>query len=165
MEKTNKVPQTNTSTHSKHGKRQWLFYLLIFWILGKTVGCLTLIPHPWGPKVQASLPNGDIVYFQSRSIGRETDDRLTLITFTDDIRYDFWVDQIHAGFGRVIIKLKEDGTGIWIESDGKVGASLDLTIREFRPEYSSQFTWAKLGEGKIIADGQTGNPFNLFLPW
>jgi len=123
-----------------------------------------MIPHPWGPQIVGFLPDQDKIVFQSRVIGRETDDRLTWIT-SDGRRKDYWVDRIHAGFDYVVIKLNDNGSGIWIESDGKVAASLDLITGEFRCEQEPQFSWAKFSTGKTIAEGQTTTVLNLFLPW
>ena len=46
------------------------------WLLGKTAGCIFLIPGPWGPEIKSPLPDGGSIAFRSRPIGKETDDQL-----------------------------------------------------------------------------------------
>ena len=138
-------------------------WIIAVWLIGKMGGCIFLIPGVWGPEISSHLPNGSKVIFQSQPVGRETNDRLTLIN-SEGKRQDYWVDQIHAGFSYVTIKLSDDGTGIWIESDGKVGASLNLLTGDFRDEHSSQFEWAHYGHGNKIAEGRTWSFLNIIYP-
>jgi len=139
-------------------------WIIALWFIGKIGGCYFGIPGVWGPEISGQLPDGGKVIFQSQPVGRETNDRLTLIS-SEGKRQDYWVDQIHAGFSYIIIKLKDDGTGIWIESDDKVGASLNLITGDFRDEHSPQFEWAHYGHGKKIAEGRTWSLLNIILPW
>ncbi len=39
------------------------------------------------------------------------------------------------------------GSQLWVESDGKVGASIDLTTSDFRAELDPQHKWAEYGTG------------------
>jgi hypothetical protein len=142
----------------------WLGLVIGIWFLGKVAGLIFLIPHPWGPEVRGSLPMGGFVIFQSRIVGRETDDRLTWIR-ADGQRQEFWVDRIHAGFEYVTIRLRDNGKGVWVEAYGKVGASLDLTTGEFRAEHDPQFEWAVFGKGEVIGAGRTWSIMSIFLPW
>lgn len=137
--------------------------ILIAWFVGKCSSCLLMLPGPWGPEVRGQLPSGGYLVFQSRPRGRETDDRLTWISGKGETKH-FWVDQIHAGFERVVLKRKEDGTGVWVESDGKVGGSLDLGTGEFRAELDPQFPWAQYGTGKKIAEGRTWSFLQVLCP-
>jgi hypothetical protein len=141
-----------------------LKWILALWFIGKIGGCVLAVPGFWGPEVIGVLPNGHKIIFQSRPIGRETDDRLIWID-AEGYRRDYWVDQIHAGFSYVVIKSKDDENGVWIESDGKVGASLDLLTNDFREEQSKQLEWARYGEGNKIAEGRTWSFINIILPW
>ena len=149
----------------RHFKTFWRMFLLILglWIVGKFAGCVLMTQGPWGPEVRGRLPDGGHVIFQSRSVGRETDDRLSWID-KDGTRQDFWVDQCHCGFSYVTIKLREDSKGVWVESDGKVGSSLDLITGEFRFEHAVQFEWAQYGEGKVIAEGRTWGIWTILHP-
>ena len=140
-----------------------LCIIVVLWVFAKLAGCCIMVPRPWGPEVRGDLPDGGYIVFQSRVIGRETDDRLTWVT-KDGLRRHFWVDRIHCGFGYVTLKLRDDGKGIWVESDGKVGASLDLATGEFRAEFDTQFEWAKYGQGKAIAEGLTWGILQILLP-
>ncbi|MFN0051873.1 MAG: hypothetical protein ACKV0T_06760 [Planctomycetales bacterium] len=78
----------------------------------------------------------------------------------DGATQHFWVDQIHAGFGHVTIKYSGNGDRVWVESDGKVGASIDLLTSDFRSEMHQQHAWAKMGSGTTLDAG-----FNFSLRW
>ncbi|MCK4625121.1 MAG: hypothetical protein KAV00_07420 [Phycisphaerae bacterium] len=156
-------PHRHGSAKRKVIIRVALFVLLV-WIIGKFAGCFLLLPGLWGPKVVGNLPDGGQIIFQSRAMGRESDDRLTWIR-KDGKRHDYWVDRVHGGFLYVVIKVREDGKGMWVESDEKVGASLDLETGEFRSEIDPQFEWARYGEGQTIAEGKTWSWRQLLVPW
>ena len=141
-----------------------LLGILVIWFVGKVAGCCLMATGPWGPEVRGDLPDGGYVCFQSRPVGRETDKRLVWVAPGGAAR-EFMVDRTHAGFGRVVLKLRNDGKGVWVEADGKVGASLDLETGEFRPEYASQFDWAAYGAGRIIGAGRTSSILWLLGPW
>jgi hypothetical protein len=123
-----------------------------------------LVPGPWGPRVGGRLPNGNEIYFQARKVGKETDDRLTWVSPAGHSKH-FWVDQIHAGFGHVTVKYSNGGDRVWIESSGKVGASIDLTTEDFRAEHERQHSWAVLGEGEALDSGSTGTILSILGPW
>lgn len=144
--------------------RRWLVLPLVVWLCVKVNGCYLCQPGPWGPRVGGSLPNGHIVYFQARPVGGETDDRLTWIN-TEGASREFWVDQIHAGFPHVTLKYNGEGNQVWVESDNKVGASLDLETGEFRAERYEQFPWVIYGEGQSLASGRTWSILWLLGPW
>ena len=82
------------------------------------MGWILIIPGPWGPSVKGELPQQGHVIFQSRHVGSETDDRLIWINDKGIIK-SYWVDQVHVGFDYVTIKLRNNGKGLWIESDGE----------------------------------------------
>ena len=130
----------------------------------KVGGCLLMLTGPWGPRIGGTLPNADSVYFQARPVGRETDDRLTWITPNGETRH-FWVDRIHAGFAYVTIKYDDGGNRVWIESDGKVGASIDLRTGDFRSEHEPQHAWAIFGAGTILDAGITFSILGILGPW
>ena len=88
-----------------------------------------------------------------------------MMTKKNGDRSEYWVDQTHAGYNSVVLKVKEDGMGVWVESDGKVGASLDLSAGVFRSEHEKQFSWAVYGKGAKIAEGSTGTILSLLVPW
>lgn len=148
-------------TRSIWSALQWLFLL---WVCLKIGGCVLMVRGPWGPKIGGKLPNGVEVYFQARPVGRETDDRLTVVAVNAATKH-FWVDQIHAGFGHVTLKYNDNGDQLWVESDGKVGASIDLTTGDFRAELDTQHEWAKHGAGTKLDSGNTGSMIWLLGPW
>lgn len=80
------------------------------------------------------------------------------------MRY-FWIDRIHAGFARVTLKFLRDGDRVWVESDGKVGASLDVNTGEFRSELDPKPAWAKYGQGQKLDEGVTSSVLWLLGPW
>lgn len=143
---------------------RWAKILLVMWLCMKMGGCLLAVPGPWGPKIGGKLPNSHSVYFQARPVGRETDDRLIWLTPNGRERH-FWVDQIHAGFGHVTLKYVGGGDRVWVEADGKVGASINLTDGDFRSEDQPQHDWAVLGTGETLSAGSTGNILWLIGPW
>ncbi|MBN2376852.1 MAG: hypothetical protein JXD22_10640 [Sedimentisphaerales bacterium] len=145
-------------------KSKIILTIFLIWFFGKLMGGLFLIPHPWGLEISGDLPDGGRVYFQSRQVGNETDNRLVWIDKMGQ-RNEFWVNRNHAGPEYVVMKVKSDKTGVWIESDEKVGASLDLTTGEFRSEDDIQFEWAKYGLGTTLAKGWTRGILNLLLPY
>lgn len=92
------------------------------------------------------------IYFQARPAGFETDDRLTVIAPNVTPKH-YWVDQVHAGFEHVVLKYNNTGNQLWVESDGKVGASIDLTTNDFRAEGDPQHEWAKFGTAQRSTQG------------
>lgn len=130
----------------------------------KIGACVLMLTGPWGSRVGGILPNGHSIYFQARPVGRETDDRLTWVSPDQNTRH-FWVDQTHAGFDHVTIKYTNDGDRVWVESDGKVGASIDLLASDFRAEQDSQHSWAILGGGTLLDAGSTGSILWSLGPW
>jgi len=141
----------------------WIVRAILLLIVVKFVGCVFMLRGVWGPQVGGVLPNGHTVYFQAQPVGRETDDRLTWIDPNGVVQH-FMVNQIHAGFSYVSVKYLDQGDRVWVESDNEVGASLDLTTGEFRPEQQPQFNWAKLGAGETLAEGRTWAIANFCLP-
>ena len=119
---------------------------------------------PWGPRVGGKLPNGTEVYFQARPAGFETDDRLTVIA-PNKAPIHYWVDQVHGGFEHVVLKYNNTGNQLWVESDGKVGASIDLTINDFRSESETQHNWAAYGTGTTLDSGKTSTISSFLSPW
>jgi hypothetical protein len=124
--------------------------------------------HDWGPQVRGRVTNGTEVFFQSRVVGRETDDRIVVIS-PQRAEREYMVDQIHAGFGYVVLKVNDGETQLWVEADGKVGASLDLSTGEFWPEGQNQAPWARYGTGRVLAEGRTWSFHQvliyLIVPW
>jgi hypothetical protein len=104
------------------------------------------------------------VTFQTRRVGTETDKRLIWVDSTG-LRRLYWVDRSHAGFHHVVLKQTDDGMGVWVESDGKVGASLRLDNGDFRGEFFEQFPWAVYGQGITVGQGTTGSVVWLLVPW
>ena len=123
-----------------------------------------MVPAPWGPRIGGTLPNGSEVYFQARKVGGGTDDRLTVVAADAQPKH-YWVDQIHAGFDHVTIKYADNSNQVWIESDGEIGASIDLATDDFRAELDQQHEWAKLGSGTTLDSGNTGSIIWLVGPW
>jgi len=109
------------------------------------------------------LPNGTEVYFQARPAGFETDDRLTVIVPNITPKH-YWVDQVHGGFERVALKYNNTGNQLWVESDGKVGASIDLTINDFRSESETKHNWAAYGTGTTLDSGNTSTILSFLSP-
>ena len=142
---------------------RWIVRAFFLLMLFKFVGCLFMVRGVWGPQVGGVLPNGHTIYFQSQPVGRETDDRLTWIAPNGEVK-NFWVDRIHAGFSYVTIKYSDRGDRVWVESDHKVGASLDLATGEFQWEQQPQPKWAELGGGETLAAGRTWAVANFFWP-
>ena len=118
----------------------------------------------WGPKVGGILPDGTEVYFQARPGGFETDDRLTVVAPDGDPEH-FWVDRVHTGFEYVVLKYNDTGTQLWVESDGKVGASIDLSTKDFRSEHDPQHEWAEYGTGTTLDSGNTFSILSFLRPW
>lgn len=143
---------------------RWVKAVLVLWLCVKISGCYLVVPSPWGPKIGGTLPNGTKVYFQARKVGGETDDRLTVIA-PDAERQHFWVDRIHAGFDHVKIKYIDHGKYVWVESDGEVGASIDVAEGDFRAEIDQKHEWAKLSKGTTLDAGYTGSIIWLIGPW
>jgi hypothetical protein len=110
------------------------------------------------------LPDGTEVYFQARPAGFETDDRLTVIEPGKSPMH-YWVDQVHGGFEHVVLKYHNAGKQLWVESDGKVGASIDLTTADFRSELDTQHSWAAYGTGTTLDSGDTSSFLSLFSLW
>ena len=135
----------------------------VFWVLF-AIGRVLTNTAPWGPKIGGTLPNGTEVYFQARPGGFETDDRLTVLA-PNMMPKHYWVDQVHAGFAHVVLKHNATGTQLWVESDGKVGASIDLTTSDFRSEHDPQHQWAKYGTGTTLDSGSTISIFSILRPW
>ena len=119
---------------------------------------------PWGPRIGGKLPDGTIVYFQARPVGFETDDRLTVVAPNDTLKHH-WVDRVHGGFEHVVLKYNHTGSQLWVESDGKVGASIDLVTGDFRAEHDSQHGWAKYGTGTTLDSGNTIDIIWLLRPF
>jgi len=119
---------------------------------------------PWGPKIGGKLPNGIEVYFQARPGGFETDDRLTVVV-PGMMPKHYWVDREHGGFEHVVLKHNTNESQVWVESDGKVGASIDLTTSDFRAEHDPQHHWAKCGTGTTLDSGNTSSLFSILRPW
>ncbi|HEY2413900.1 MAG TPA: hypothetical protein VGI40_16735 [Pirellulaceae bacterium] len=142
---------------------RWLKIIFVVWICMKFGGCILMLPGPWGPRVGGILPNGHSIYFQARPVGRETDDRLTWVS-PDGNTVHLWVDQTHAGFGHVTIKYTNNGDRVWVEADGKVGASIDLVTSDFRDEHDQQHPWAIMGGGTSLDSGSTGSIIWLLGP-
>lgn len=119
---------------------------------------------PWGPKIGGRLPDGTEVYFQAHPVGFETDDRLTVVAPSMPPQH-YWVDRVHGGFEYVVLKYNSTGTQLWVESDGKVGASIDLGTSDFRAESDQQHSWAKYGTGTTLDSGNTSTIISLLSPW
>jgi len=76
----------------------------------------------------------------------------------------YWVDRVHAGFGYVVLKYNNTGSQLWVESDGKVGASIDLNTEDFRGEHDPQHEWAIYRNGTTLDSGSTFNILWLLRP-
>jgi len=150
-------------------KRTFLFVaaalvvLLVLWI-PFTIGRVLTGHAPWGPRIGGKLPNGTEVYFQARPGGFETDDRLMVVAPRVAPTHH-WVDREHGGFEHVVLKYNTTGTQVWVESDGKVGASIDLTTNDFRSEHDTQHAWAVFGTGTTLDSGKTSSIVSLLSPW
>jgi hypothetical protein len=116
-----------------------------------------------GTKNRWQLPNGTGVYFQARPGGFETDDRLTVVVPNMAPKH-YWVDREHAGFEYVALKYNNTGKQLWVESDGEVGASIDITTGDFRGEHYPQHEWAKYGTGTTLDSGNTYGIISLLRP-
>jgi hypothetical protein len=77
----------------------------------------------------------------------------------------YWVDRVHGGFGHVVLKYNQTGSQLWVESDGKVGSSMDLTTNDFRAEGDEQHEWAQYGTGITLDSGFTSSLLVLLRPW
>ncbi|MEP3478074.1 MAG: hypothetical protein ABJZ55_02390 [Fuerstiella sp.] len=157
----------SNSQQSTTAKRLVIFgavaLLLMFWTCFKIAGVLTG-NAAWGPKIGGHLPDGTEVYFQSRPVAFETDDRLTVVAPNSTPKH-YWVDRVHGGFEHVVLKCGNTGNQLWVESDGKVGASIDLETKDFRAEADKQHKWAKHGTGKTLDSGNTTSIITLLRPW
>jgi hypothetical protein len=140
-----------------------LIVLFVLWI-PFTIGRMLTGHAPWGPRIGGKLPNGTEVYFQARPAGFETDDRLTVVAPNMAPKH-YWVDQVHGGFEHVVLKYNNTGNQLWVESDGKVGASIDLTNSDFRAEHDTQHNWAAYGTGTTLNSGDTSSIVSLLSPW
>jgi len=141
-----------------------LIVLVVLWI-AFTIGRVLLGVAPWGPRIGGKLPNDTEVYFQARRVHPiETDDRLTVVAPGMAPKH-YWVDRVHGGFEHVVLKYNKTGSQLWVESDGKVGASIDLTTSDFRAEGDPQHKWAQYGTGTTLDSGNTSNLISLLRPW
>jgi hypothetical protein len=141
-----------------------LTLLVVFWVLF-AMGRVLLGAAPWGPRIGGRLPHGTEVFFQARRVHPiETDDRLTVVAPGMAPRH-YWVDRVHGGFGHVVLKYNQTGSQLWVESDGKVGASMDLTTSDFRAEGDEQHEWAQYGTGITLDSGNTSSLLVLLRPW
>ena len=140
-----------------------LVLVAVLWLV-LSVGRLLTGTAAWGPEVGGTLPNGVEVHFQARPAGFETDDRLT-VRAPGAAREDHMVDQVHAGFAHVVLRYLDRGDRVWVESDGKVGASIDLTTGDFRAEGETQHDWAVLGAGTVLDSGDTSSVLSFLSPW
>ena len=138
--------------------------LLLVLLVCFNVGRAVMGHAPWGPKIGGELPNGTEVHFQARPAGFETDDRLTVVAPNAPPKHH-WVDREHVGFTHVVLKYNDTGTQLWVESDGTVGASIDLTTSDFRAEHDMQHEWAKYGTGTTLDAGYTSGVSTLLRPW
>ncbi len=157
-------PETQHQTNRRYFVVFLTLLLLLVFCACFAVGRVLTGQAPWGPKIGGKLPNGIEVYFQARPAGFETDDRLTVISPNSPTKH-YWVDQVHGGFEHVVLKYNDTGTQLWVESDGKVGASLDLATNDFRSESDRQHDWAVYGTGTTLDSGNTSSIFSLFSPW
>jgi hypothetical protein len=138
--------------------------VVVLWI-SFTIGRVLLGVAPWGPRIGGQLPNGTEVYFQARLVHPiETDDRLTVVAPGLAPKH-YWVDRVHGGFGHVVLKYNNTGSQLWVESDGKAGASIDLASGDFRAEGDSQHKWAQYGTGTTLDSGKTSSLISLLRPW
>ena len=137
--------------------------LFVVWI-AFSIGRVLMSNAPWGPRIGGQLSNGTEVYFQSSPGGFETDDRLTVMVPNIPPKH-YWVDREHAGFAYVVLKHNQSENQIWVESDGKVGASIDLATSDFRSEHEPQHNWADYGTGTTIDSGYTYGIVSLLRPW
>ena len=140
-----------------------LIVILVLWI-PFTIGRVLTGIVPWGPRIGGQLPNGTEVYFQSRLGGFETDDRLTVVVPNMTPKH-YWVDSEHVGFLYVVLKYDNTGNQLWVESDGKVGASIDVTNGDFRAEHYPQHKWAKYATGTTLDSGNTFSIMSLLRAW
>jgi len=140
-----------------------LVLLCVLWVC-LSIGRVLTGHAPWGPRIGGKLPNGTEVYFQARPGGFETDDRLTVVVH-NMVPQHYWVDRVHGGFGHVALKYNNTGTQLWVESDGKVGASIDLATNDFRAELDTQHNWAAFGTGTTLDSGSTSSIISLLSPW
>ena len=141
-----------------------LMVVVVMWI-PFTIGRVLLGVAPWGPRIGGKLPDGTEVYFQARPVHPvETDDRLTVVA-PGKAPEHHWVDRVHVGFGHVALKYNKTGTQLWVESDGKVGASIDLATGDFRAEGDPQHEWAQYGTGTTLDSGETSSLVSLLRPW
>lgn len=158
------------TSHSQQGTKRisiafcgTLMLLLVLWV-PFTIGRVLTGHAPWGPRIGGKLPSGTEVYFQARPGGFETDDRLTVVVPNMAPKH-YWVDRVHGGFEHVVLKYNKTGSQLWVESDGKVGASIDLTTRDFRAELDPQHAWAEYGTGTTLDSGNTSSLIALLRPW
>ena len=140
-----------------------IFVLVLLWI-AFAIGRVLIGTAPWGPKVGGKLVTGTEVYFQARPGGFETDDRLTVIA-PGAVPKHYWVDTVHAGFAHVVLKYNDTGSQVWVESDGEVGASIDIASGDFRAEHELQHPWAKYGSGRTLDSGLTTTLWSVLRPW
>lgn len=140
-----------------------LIVLSVLWI-PFAIGRVLTGHAPWGPRIGGKLPNGIEVYFQARPEGFETDDRLTVVA-PGMMPKHYWVDRVHAGFEHVVLKHNKNESQVWVESDGKVGASIDLITGDFRAEHDPQHQWAKYGTGTTLDSGNTSSLLSILRPW
>jgi hypothetical protein len=161
---------TYMTLETQHRSMRWYFVVVIAIVLLSvlwvcfSIGRVLTGQAPWGPRVGGKLPNGTEVYFQARPGGFETDDRLT-VAVRNMAPQHYWVDQVHGGFEHVVLKYNGNGNQLWVESDGKVGASIDLATNDFRAENDTQHTWAAYGTGAVLDSGNTSSIFSLLSPW
>lgn len=158
----------SSETHNSKKKTSLILFstllvLIVLWI-PFTIGRVLTGHAPWGPKIGGTLPDGTEVYFQARPGGFETDDRLTVVAPKLPPKH-YWVDRVHGGFEHVVLKYNNTGTQLWVESDGKVGASIDLATDDFRAELDTQHNWAAYGTGTTLDSGNTSSVISLLRPW
>ena len=124
-----------------------------------------MLPGPWGPTVIGRLPDGTQVSFRARRHGRESEEYLTLES-GDGLTREFCVNCTHAsGIGYVQIRHLTNPQTLYVESDGRVVATIDMTKDEFYQEGVSPPQWVPSREASTIAEGRVRPWFLIDLLW
>ena len=143
-------------------QKKLLVSLVSLWIAGKVLGWIFAIPGPWGPSVGDELPSGDQVYFQSRQVGSQNEDRLIWIPHKGLTKY-YQVESATVAFEFVTLRFQ--GTDkVWVECEGQVAAALDLAAGELYGEGSLPH-WAQYEQGEMLDEGITWSIFQILAPW
>jgi hypothetical protein len=153
------MTQLNPATPSQNRRSRTLrllWYAFVYYlIIRPCVIILFSIPGPWGPSLSATLPLGEKVIFRCRRRGGETDELLYVDYGNKGVR-EYCVNCTHAlGVKYARLKYAADNRSLFVESGGRVIATLELDSNTFYGENMQQPLWLMNGPVETLVEGWT----------